>query len=89
MFELWLSMRPSRCLEDDPCCSVLHALQLLNTACWSSVQHSFTSYASCVQFYGSYTNCSVLVVDCRVNSIAVDYCNSVLSGLPACLLQRL
>ena len=32
-------MRPSRCLEDDPCCSVLPALQLLNTACWSSMQH--------------------------------------------------
>jgi len=38
--ELNLSMRPSRCLEDDPCCSVLHALQLLNAACWSSMQQS-------------------------------------------------
>jgi len=40
LLEEWLRWRWSGALQNYTCRSVLHALQLLNTAGWSSVQHS-------------------------------------------------
>ena len=40
LLEKWLRWRSPGALQNDTCRSVLHTLQLLNTAGWSSVQHS-------------------------------------------------
>jgi len=40
LLEEWLRWRSPDALQKVTSCSVLHALQLLNTAGWSSVQHS-------------------------------------------------
>jgi len=40
LLEEWLGMRLSWRLKNSLSCSVLYALQLLNTACWGSMQHS-------------------------------------------------